>query len=265
MDQNIRESAVAGQFYPLDKTELENLINDLSKKAPVPHNIKTRIKGLIVPHAGYVYSGLTAVSAYKYLQETDFDEIFLLGPSHYYPADKITLANYQYWKTPLVLVKSSPRIKEIEKLDNFIVDNVVHQDEHSLEVQLPFLQTFINNNFNIIPMLVNNTHVHEVALTLAQLVDDNDLFVISSDLSHYYSDDIAKTIDKKSINAILELDSSIVAGNDFEACGHMSIAIMLEIIKMKDWNIELIDYKTSGDIVGDKSRVVGYGSFVIYE
>lgn len=261
----IREAAVAGQFYPMDKIELTEFINHLNNKTEVCKFKNKKIKGVIVPHAGYIFSGYTAVSAFKCLQGKEYDEIFMLGPSHYYPVQEVAVSTSKFWKTPLGRVSVSPRVKELRSKELFVENNLAHQDEHSLEVQLPFLQTYLKNNFNIIPMLTNGFKFRAVAKALSEMVDENDLFVVSSDLSHYYPYDVAVKIDKKSINEILSLNSDVVIQDDFEACGKGGIAIILEIIKAKGWKIDLIDYHNSGDFIDDRSRVVGYASFLIWE
>jgi AmmeMemoRadiSam system protein B len=250
---NIRQPAVAGSFYPAEKTELENMIKKFLAKAK---NFGIKPKCLIVPHAGYVYSGPVAAVGYKQLQNLEQEKwkIILLGPSHYYPFAGVAFAKYKEWGTPF------GSIKTIEpKPSNLIVElTEAHEPEHCLEVQLPFLQTVIEN-FEILPLITGEVEPKELAKELSNYIDKSTLLIISSDLSHYHSYEEAKKIDSLANAAIPKLD--LAKAEKIEACGKTAILTAMHIAKKFDWSGHFLDYRNSGDTAGPKDQVVGYGAY----
>jgi hypothetical protein len=184
--------------------------------------------------------------------------------SHNFPLSDVCVAQFKTWETPLGKVEQSARCSEISKIDEktdkpiFSDDCDVHLDEHCLEVQLPFLQKVLDPNFKIIPMLIGEVSPRTVAKTLDGLIHEDDLIVVSSDFSHYFEYEKAKELDKKTIDAILALNTDLIDTIDCEACGYKAIAVLIEIAKLRGWKPVLIEYINSGDVTGDKGRVVGY-------
>jgi len=281
----IREPAVIGQFYPTEKKELENQLAQFFKQTKPPSfSSSKRISALIVPHAGYPFSGPVAAFAYQALAENFKDSlneektIILIGPSHHYPINGIIIDNSDLWKTPLGLVEVDKNLRELLKKQAsiFQVDSLPHQFEHSLEVQIPFLQK-IFPKFKILPLLVNQLNEEELikaSQILAGLANEQTIFIASSDLSHYPSYVKANYADKKVIEAILSgktenLEKTIQAlekeniPNAFTfLCGQEAVELVMKIAEQVGASeIKLLNYANSGDSVfGDKNQVVGYAA-----
>jgi len=250
----IRKPAVAGIFYPSEKKELSVLVDSYLKKAKKSFNLKT-VKILIVPHAGVQFSGQTAAHGFKQLENESYKRVILLGVSHHSQFTGVSVWNEDNWETPLGSVA-------VEKF--FLEKNVdphVHIFEHSLEVQLPFLQRTLSN-FKIVPILLGQTNdffIKDFAKKLSENITDNDLLLVSSDLSHYLDYETAIRVDSETINLIL------AGRNPTNACGADAIKIALLAAKLKKINTILkLDYSNSGDTGGDKDRVVGYGAIGFY-
>lgn len=251
----IRPAAFAGKFYPEEENKLQESIDTYLKEAKKT-KIEPEVKALISPHAGYPYSGPIAASGYKTI-EKDYSKVILIGPSHNIMFSGIGLTNFSFWRTPLGLVTSSKLIEKLKEEYNFNMLNEAHTFEHSIEVQLPFLQTILED-FKIIPLATGRVNSHkEIANVLNRYLDEKTLIVVSSDLSHYLSYSEAEQKDKKTIEKILSFET------DFDrqaACGIDGIKIVLEIAKLKKWKPKLIEYKNSKDTAGDREKVVGYTS-----
>lgn len=256
----IREPAVAGEFYSSDKNTLENSINshlNLAKQGDVKN-----LKALVSPHAGYIYSGPVAAYGFDLLKNKNYKTIIILGPTHYVPFTGVSIANYSHYRTPLGLVKLSEKINELKKESFFVSNNFIHRNEHSVEVQIPFLQVVLSD-FEIIPIVVGNVDSEEIADILIKYIDDETLIIASSDLSHYYSYGEAVNKDKNCIHSIPNLD--FLEMEKCEACGKLPILILMNIAKKLDWKGKLLDYRNSGDTQGNKEKVVGYASIAFYE
>ena len=253
MSERIREPAVAGMFYPAGPEELRMQIEAFlaaanPKKGSSP-------KAIIVPHAGTIYSGPIAATAYATLRPEGISRVVLLGPSHHVFLHGLAASSADAWRTPLGNVP-------LEQTDVVPVNDSAHEREHSLEVQLPFLQTVLGE-FKLVPLVVGDATQEEVAETLDALWGGPEtLVVISSDLSHYMSYSTGRALDTAASKAIVELDSR---GLDFDnACGLVPIAGLLYLAKQKGMHAELIDLRSSGDTAGPKDQVVGYGAFAFY-
>lgn len=258
----IRQSTVSGTFYPSDPNELSLMIDDFLNKAK-DDNIEN-LKGIIAPHAGYIYSGQVASVAYKQLLKLPQKnwKVFLIGPAHREYVD-ISIGAFESYITPLgeVIVEQNICSELIAKY-NLKFKPSAHKLEHCLEVQLPFLQKTLKN-FQIIPILVGDINYLDLANILSNYQKENSLFVFSSDLSHFLPDNFAREKDIKSIEIISNLDIDNI--EKIDACGHLPIATAMKIAKENNYQIKLLDYKNSGDISGDKSSVVGYSAFAIYK
>lgn len=247
LEVSVRKPAVAGTFYPDDKLELERMLEKFFENV---HRPNTSVpKAIIVPHAGYVYSGQVAAHAYKCIRE--YKKVILLGPSHHVYLNDVVTDIHKVWETPLGIVKVAE--------NEFDKDEEAHLSEHCLEVQIPFLQ-FVLKKFEIIPLLVGEVNIKSVSEKIQKILDNNTLLVISSDLSHYHDYDTAKKLDGVTINTIKNIDEE----GDIDACGEVPIRVMIDIAKMKNWKPEILESKNSGDATGERSMVVGYSSIAFY-
>lgn len=271
---------MAGEFYPDRKEELEEMIEDFFKRVKLP-KIKGNIFGLLVPHAGYIFSGIVASYGYKAIFGENFETVILIGDSHYERFSGISIWDEGEWKTPLGFIKIDHEIaKEILNYSSkFVANYSPHIVEHSLEVQLPFLQKTLKD-FKIVPILLGSKDSFFKDLAQAILKNINKkkiLVVVSSDLSHYPNYEDANEVDKKTISGILTCDpekfvktikelnvSSIENALTF-ACAEESIKTILEITKNLNGEAKLLKYLNSGDSkYGDKFQVVGYASIVFF-
>lgn len=248
----IREPAVAGTFYSSNTQLLKNQVTSLLEKAG---DYEIKPKALIVPHAGYEYSGLTAAHAYKTLKKTSYAKVILLGPSHTtYFNGAATLEDYD-WKTPLGIVKAG----KLKIKDTIIINSSTpHLNEHCLEVQLPFLQLTLKK-FRIIPIIIGNANTKILAETIIKNLDDETLIIASSDLSHYKPLKQAEKVDRQTISNILNFKIT-----ENEACGNAAIQTLMYIAKEKNWRAQLLKYDTSATALGDTARVVGYAGIAYY-
>ena len=268
----IRNPAVAGMFYPSSKNELLSEIKSYLNNADIPE-IKN-IKIIVSPHAGYMYSGHVAAYGYKAIKGKKFDNVFIFAPSHRAQFKGISVYDGEGYETPLGIVKINQNIvKELLNSSNLInFHKEAHIYEHSLEVQLPFLQVVLDD-FKLVPALVGTHNVNElieIAKIVNQYIGDNDLIVLSTDLSHYYNANRANQLDSVAIEDIKNIDIekfyNDIASGKTEACGFGPLIVGMAIAKLRGWNnCEILKYADSGDVSGDKSQVVGYVSAVIYD
>jgi len=278
----VRAPAVAGLFYPADKAVLSQTIDGLLERAPA-HYIPN-LKGLVCPHAGYEFSGLTAASAYKALAGRDVQTVIVLGPSHYAYFQGVSLPDANAYQTPLGVVPISEKAKQLVGTGSFVLEprcpverppwwtqapkpapplgeDTPETWEHSVEVQIPFLQKTLEH-FKILPMIFGDTDPEQVARVLAGQIDDKTVVVASSDLSHYHPYEVAKDLDNRCIGAILNLDTDSMKTQ--EACGKAPILTLMCLARDKGWKAQLLDCRNSGDVTGDKARVVGYSAIAFY-
>ena len=260
-----RKAVVAGRFYPGDKSALENDISSYLKNAvnaDIPHDAK--IRGLISPHAGYIYSGIVAASGYKMVsaQKDRLKTVVMLAPSHRIGFRGVYIHDVDCFETPLGRVPLSDKSSSVRNALNSANLHEGDNGEHSMEVELPFLQVVLKN-FNLIPVLLGSLDPISLAEDLLPFIDEQTLVVASSDLSHYYAYNIAKDKDTRCVNAIETLDLQNAAS--CEACGLGGILALMRMALLKSWKAILIDYKNSGDTAGDKNHVVGYAGILFYE
>lgn len=259
--KNIRQPAVAGLFYPDNPDILKTMISDyLQQVAPV----NKAPQAIIVPHAGYIYSGEIAASAYARLQSrrNSIKRVVLLGPSHKVSFAGLALSHAEAFRTPLGDIPlDAEAATSIIHFPFVEYSDQAHLYEHSLEVQLPFLQITLDA-FKLLPIVVGDCPAEyiEQVLELFYGADDT-LIVISSDLSHFHDYATAQQLDKETSEKIEHLDYKHL---DYDsACGRAPVSGLLALAKKKSLQIETIDLRNSGDTAGDKSRVVGYGAYVI--
>ncbi len=259
-NENTREAAVAGLFYPADSSHLSGAVSSyLSSVSQLPPEQRPYI--MIVPHAGYRYSAQVAAVAYQKLIPfaKDIKKVILLGPSHYVRFKGAALSDSSAFKTPLGSVKINKRINE-KLLQNslFQYKKNAHAKEHSLEVQLPFLQKVLNK-FTIVPIAYGDISSEELADALRPLINKkNTLLVISSDLSHYLDYDTAQTVDTLTAEQIKNNQTI----NPHQACGATGINTALLLAKTFNYQPRLLDMANSGDANGERDSVVGYASWI---
>jgi AmmeMemoRadiSam system protein B len=256
-----REPAVAGSFYPDNPVVLKQMLAgflaqaDSSIKAP---------KALIAPHAGYIYSGPIAASAYARLKPVrdSIARVVLIGPSHRVAFQGLAVSHADSFSTPLGKITiDKPAIETLKNLPFVGYLDQAHALEHSLEVHLPFLQQTLTN-FKLVPIVVGDASAWQVSQVLEKLWGGAEtLIVISSDLSHYHPYAIAQKLDSHTSDLIEHLDYQALSSE--AACGKVPVSGLLKLLKEKSLHIKTIDLRNSGDTAGDKHRVVGYGAYVV--
>ena len=258
-----REPAVAGAFYPGEEAELQSTVVRLLEQATPGVGIP-RPKALIVPHAGYVYSGSTAAQAYAQLRAfaDDIKTVVLLGPAHRVYLEGIALPTHTTFNTPLGGVPTNREaMAKVMNVPGVITSDEAHRQEHSIEVQLPFLQQVLAE-FSLVPLVVGSCSPTNVGAVIDTLLGGPEtLFVISSDLSHFENYESARRHDSTSCKRILAGESTLV-GTD--ACGAAPINGFLASQRGSALQRQLLAYCNSGDTAGDKQRVVGYASFSLH-
>ena len=257
-EMNIRRASVAGRFYPSSPEELKASINAYLDQAP--YLDLPEIHGLVCPHAGYIYSGLTAGHSYKQLND-EYDTVILIGPTHYVRFSGASIPDCTHYETPLGLVQVSEKVNNLKEGPVFTTVPEAHTQEHCLEVQLPFLQSVLTE-FEIIPVVLGDVDPANVASALSPYIDERTLVVASSDLSHYHTYEKACNVDKVCTEAVPNLDFEKV--QSCEACGIRAIITLMYLAEEKGWQGKLLDYRNSGDTAGGKDRVVGYMAAAFY-
>jgi AmmeMemoRadiSam system protein B len=249
-------------FYPAQE---ELLRNDIANMLAATTAQSWRPKALIVPHAGYIYAGSTAAAAYALLAplRDQIRRVVLLGPAHRVLLRGIALPTTSAFSTPLGDVPIDAAAAEIALNSPRVhPSDVAHALEHSLEVQLPFLQTVLED-FSIVPLVVGNASAHEVAMVIDHLWGGAEtLVIVSSDLSHYHAYTSALALDAATAAAVVALQP--LTSHD-QACGVTPLNGLLEVARRRGLQGHLLDLRNSGDTAGDKSRVVGYAAFAFTE
>lgn len=259
----IKPAAVAGLFYPGEAGLLRREVQGyLGQIAPGQEGMP---RALIVPHAGYVYSGPVAANAYRLIQQAAgyIRRVLLIGPSHRVAFSGIAAHSADYFRTPMGEVPlDRGRIQSLLRLPFVHLFDPAFAQEHCLEVQLPFLQGLLED-FKLIPLLIGQSDFSQVAELLESVVDDRAcLILISSDLSHYHSYAEARRLDQETSENILALNA---AGLEHEhACGRIGIGGLLKVAKRHGWLPQLLDLRNSGDTAGSRDQVVGYGAYAFF-
>ncbi len=279
----IRPAYVAGQFYPGNALELKNKIKNYLNEAEIDLPTKATPRAIMVPHAGYEFSGAVAAYSYKTLQNKNIKRVFLLGNSHKAYFDGIAIDNNDFWQTPLGRVSVDLICaKKLSSLsDKIFLNSEAHIGDHILEVQIPFLQIVLGDNFKIIPMVFGNKNredYNELIKVLKEIWQEGDLLVVGSDLSHYPAYNDANQIDKESLKYIFNKDvagleryiarieTERIPNEETLMCGPDSIKTMMALAKEFNWQGKILKYANSGDsLIGDEDRVVGYGALVFWE
>ncbi|MBN2196930.1 MAG: AmmeMemoRadiSam system protein B [Polyangiaceae bacterium] len=251
----IREPAVADRFYRGDSAALAADVDRYlgqAKERALPE-----LRALIVPHAGYVFSGPVAGEGFRQLRGRAYETVFVLAPSHHAAFRGVSVGDYSAYRTPLGLVRVAALARALPGVDPFTWVPDAELQEHALEVQLPFLQRTLAD-FALVPLLFGAVDPARVARALAPRLDRDTLVVASSDLSHYHPYDEAVALDRATLDGIVALDVDRVG--EESACGRLPIMTVIHLARQLGWRAELLDYRNSGDTSGNRLRVVGYGA-----
>lgn len=260
----IRPAAVAGFFYPGKADELKNTLARMLAAADVPPDAPAP-KALIVPHAGYIYSGACAAQAYARLTPMAgrITRVVLLGPCHRVAVRGLATTSASQWQSPLGPVEiDRAALDQLSHLPHVGESDAAHAQEHSLEVHLPFLQKMLGDGFKLVPFAVGQASNTEVAQVLEALWGGPEtLIVISTDLSHFLTYDEAHALDSRTAEAIEAYDWQSI-GRD-QACGRIPMSGLLTCAPAHGLEITRVGFCNSGDTAGDRNRVVGYGAWVL--
>lgn len=258
MSKKIRKPYCSGSWYPGDKLELAETIDRFLLNAPKEPFFP---KAVIVPHAGYMFSGQTAAYSFRQLDRKT-KEVIILGTAHRYNLVGASFTDYDYYETPLGLTKVTDKRKGILK-ENIIrsIDEADYQ-EHSIEIEIPFLQRALDK-FSIIPIIVGRVDSEKFSDFLEKYSADGGVIVVSVDLSHFHPYEEAKRLDEYSINCILNLDYKGIDKAEIDS--PFAVKSLLILAKRQGWETKLLNYKNSGDVISDKSSVVGYAAIAFYD
>ena len=269
----MRHPAVSGMFYPAVKSDLESAIDRALASAVLPDIEIKRIIGVVVPHAGYEYSGGTAAYSYKMIQRySKLNDFVILGPNHRGIGSSVS-TGMDEWETPLGVAEVNVGIMNGIMADLPFMENDArsHYAEHSIEVQIPFLQRIYGSDFTFMPICMWYQE-KDVAIPLGDTLArhaDGFTIIASSDLNHYQKQDITVRKDMALIEKIVELDLGgfyrTLREADVSACGYGAIATLMEVTKKLGGKITLLHHTTSGEVTGDEDPVVGYASMVAYK
>ena len=263
---SVRPAAVAGSFYPAGAVILRSAVERLLTEAVRP-SIHGRLRALIVPHAGYVYSGPIAGTAYALLAGVSPRprRVALLGPSHFLGFAGLALPEAERLQTPLGSVPVDPAAATLpERFGQVTRSERAHRQEHSLEVQLPFLQLVLAPEFTVVPLAVGHAEPSEVAEVIELFWDlPQTMVVLSTDLSHYLPANKAREVDRRTSELVVAKNVESLEAE--MACGHYPLAGLMLAARRRGFSIELLDLRNSGDTAGGTDQVVGYGAFAVVE
>lgn len=265
----VRHSSIAGSWYPGDANRLRTTIRDFLARVP-PRTLPGSIVGLIVPHAGYVYSGQVAAHAYAHLQDQSFSHVVVVSPVHRMYPGRFAVTDKSYYETPLGLVAVDTEL--VHALGKQVQIHPVAEDqEHSLEIQLPFLQ-YTLREFSLVPVMMGDQDwdsARDLGNAIAHVVAGRSaVLVASTDLSHFHSYGEATRLDGIVLDRVAAFDfeglTKVLANRDAEACGGGPVtAVMVAAHKLGANQAVVLQYQNSGDVTGDHSSVVGYGAAVL--
>jgi AmmeMemoRadiSam system protein B len=274
-----RPSPIAGTWYLGDPEKLAKQIDSFLDAARLPEgDLIGNVIGLLAPHAGHRYSGNTAAYAYKVVQGKPHDLVVILSPFHPFFSGEFLTTSHSAYQTPLgnlsVAKKELQSLEDLLRNQGLAIMQITRDEEHSLEIQLPFLQRAWNSKFELLPLMVRSQdpkNLKILAASLYEVVKERDfLLVASSDLSHFYPLDNAEALDAEMLKRVKSFDPLSVLSAESEgkafACGASAIASMLWASKLAGADkVQILNYSTSAEATGDPSSVVGYGSAAIYK
>jgi AmmeMemoRadiSam system protein B len=257
----VRRPAAAGTFYAGTADELAADVDRLLALVDRPSWIGDIPAAIVVPHAGYLYSGPVAASAYARLRDAAPDTVAILGPAHFVPLRGFAVPAAAAWDTPLGAVEIDLGLRGAAVRAGAVVDDAPHLPEHSIEVQVPFLQRLVGARLRLLPIAVGWSEAGDVAELVAALLGEGAFVVVSTDLSHYHDLETARRIDRRTADSILARRPDAIGLED--ACGVFGLRGAVELARREDLAVELLDLRTSADTAGEPWRVVGYGAFRI--
>ncbi len=271
--KKVRTPAVAGMFYPASSSELEQQL-DLMFEIAKPKNNFGKVRGIISPHAGYVYSGKTAAYAYNTIKSKSYKTVVVISPSHREYFYGCSIYDGDAYATPLgeIEIDKATAEKIVANGEHISFGEMGHRGEHALEVQLPFLQKALSG-FKLVPIVMGDQSeeiIDDLAQALAKSIDEDTLVVASSDLSHFHSKEVALELDYRVLERVKNFNyealvTDLNTGRS-EACGGGPIAAMMKAMDLLGIRkVEVLAHSDSGDVTGDNREVVGYMSAVIYE
>jgi MEMO1 family protein len=271
---NIRKPAVAGQFYPAEKSILLHMLDELFSSLEKDELLyDVHIAGLIAPHAGYVFSGAQAAKAYRYLENRHYELVCIISPSHREYFLETSVFPGKGYKTPLGVCPLDEKAREISlECEGIVLSDRGHRAEHALEVQLPFVQ-YLLGNIPILPLVMGDQgkdsieNVSKCVMKLAEIYGNNILFIASSDLSHFHNSRVAHEKDEEFISLLDKVDTEglfdKLHSDELEACGGGPILSILKGLDIGKDEIKVLGYSHSGQILHDNDSVVGYTSAII--
>jgi len=268
MSENRRKAAVRGSFYPETCAEIKNTIKRFNRRfdetAISQETLSIKPRAIIVPHAGYVYSGFTANFAYRFLKQSKVKRIIVIGPSHHHYFKGISGSYYETFETPCgELEIDSPYLFALAKQFDIGFEPKAHEKEHSTEVQMPFIKHYFPE-VKLIELIYGEMHPKVLSNLISALLNNSDnAVVISTDLSHFHSLEEANSLDKKCLKGIAKLDLSEL-DKGCKACGLTGIQAMILVAQQEKLTSKLLDYRTSAEVSKDASSVVGYMSAIFY-
>lgn len=259
----VLESVVAGAFYPADPVQLQSAVTRYMALAPT-HFPEGRLRALLVPHSSFIYSAPIAAAAYVHLVGRDgqFQKIVAIGPAHRERFKGLALTSARQFATPLGPVDIDEEYgRRLSGICDVKVHDSVHRKEHSLEMQLPFLKCTLPGT-PVVPLLTGSITPEKVDPLLAYTDSPQNLLIITTDLTHYRSYDEACRQDAQTASRILDLDENIPVNH---ACGSTGLVALLRHARRKGWRPCMLDLRNSGDTVGDREHVVGFGAFAFWD
>jgi AmmeMemoRadiSam system protein B len=267
--QEVRAAAVAGRFYPADPGHLRDQVDEMLQAAAAAHDSAAegpgahtrRPRAIIAPHAGYIFSGPVAATAFHTVAGVaeGIERVIVIGPSHYVPFRGIALPDAEIFRTPLGDIELDEEgVKRVRELDPVITAAEPHRREHALEVELPFLQRALGD-VSIVPLVTGAASPQQVADVLDAIWDGETLLVVSSDLSHFHDYETARRLDAATAEIIVHGEPDQL--DEGSACGRLAIQGMKISAARRGMGIELLDLRNSGDTAGPRNEVVGYGAF----
>ncbi len=263
--RSVRAPSAAGHFYPAEPDRIVSMVDGFLDGAARGVSPGTeRPSAIVVPHAGYRYSGRVAASAYVLVRDAtrSIRRVVLLGPAHFVPLDGCAVPNADAWRTPLGDVPIDREARVLATRAGAAVDDVPHDEEHSLEVQVPFLQRVVGEGFVMLPIAVGRSRASDVAEVIeAAATLPSTLVVVSTDLSHYHPADAARSLDERTARAVVGCRPEEVRPD--AACGRWALLGLLERVRRQGSEVRLLDLRTSADAGGGCGSVVGYGAFAV--
>jgi AmmeMemoRadiSam system protein B len=259
----VRRPAVAGTFYPAEASALARHVDGLLDAAEAPAAGPLPV-AIVVPHAGTIYSGPVAATAYARLRPhaASIARVVAFGPVHRVPVSGAVVPAADTWATPLGEVPIDAALRTRAVARGAVVDDRPHAPEHALEVQLPFLQRVLSEGFSFLPIAVSELSARLTADLIGEFFGEKGtLVLVSSDLSHYHDLATARRLDRRTADTILAREPEKLSGED--ACGFYPLRGLMELARRGTLPVELLDLRTSGDTAGDPESVVGYGAFAI--